>query len=200
MTATPTRPLDSFETALLAELRTVVAERATDKVAAPPPTQTRLRKLRRHYVAASFAVAAAAVAAVVLVSGPSSSPAYAVTEDNDGEVHVQVDRIDDDAGLERELREHGVAADVTYLADNHVCAEGRYDDAPSRPDGVAVEFVIGTGGYSVDLGPGAIREGETIVISISRLTDLGPGEADGITGSIGVASGPVAPCRPVLRK
>ncbi len=188
-----TSSLDSFETALLAELRGVVAERGLAR-----PTGRRPRRRRRRLLA-PLGVAAAAVAglSVVAAPGPGPEPVYAVTEGNDGEVHVSVDRLEDADGLERALAEHGVAADVTYLPDDMVCADGRYRDAPPQPSGTPMRFTLGTDGYRVDLVPGSVRDGETVVISTARRTDLNPGESNGMTGSVGIATGPVRPCVPV---
>ena len=82
------------------------------------------------------------------------------------------------------------------------CAPGRYDDAPSHPGDFS--FSVGDRyGYKVDLDPSVIRDGETLVISASRLTPTGDPDGDGISDeggsntSVGVASGEVAPCLPV---
>lgn len=101
--------LDRFETALLEELRAHVAERPATAPAAPP------RRTRRR-VAAGLAAAAAAATAYVVVSpgGPAVSPAYAVSEDADGDVVVTVHRLEDEAGLESALRAHGIDASVDF--------------------------------------------------------------------------------------
>lgn len=191
-----TTQLDSFETALLAELRSVVSARGVEPGRAPsrPPVRRRLL--------APLGIAAAAVTAVVVVPGLGSEPAYAVTVDGSGEVHVRVERFEDAAGLEQALEAQGIAADVTYLADDMQCAPGRYDDAPSHPGDFS--FSVGAGyGYKVDLDPGVLRDGETLVISASRLTPTGDPDGDGVSdgggsyASVGVASGEVAPCLPV---
>ena len=142
-------------------------------------------------------ITAATVTALLVLPGTGPEPAYAVTEGNDGEVHVRVDRLEDSERLERALAEHGIAADVTYLPDNMVCAEGRYREAPPQPRGTEMSFILGGSGYGVDLAPGSIRDGEPIVISTAQRTDLGPGTSGGVTGSLGIATGPVAPCEPV---
>jgi hypothetical protein len=96
--------LDSFEAALLGELRGAVADRHA--------TASR-RRLRASAATAAAAVATAAVAAVSL----TSSPAFAVQQHPDGDVVVTIDRLSDAAGLERALAEHGVTAHVEYRAD-----------------------------------------------------------------------------------
>jgi hypothetical protein len=171
-----TTQLDHFETALLAELRSVVEERRPRR--------------RRRYLYAGMAAAAAAGVTVLVVPGIGNQPAYAVTTDVDGEVHVRVHSLEDADGLEQALAAEGVAADVTYLADGMTCADGRYEQAPDT----AGDFSFSTGrdyGYSVDMDAGVVRPGETLVIAASQLGDTGA------IVSIGVATGAVAPCDPV---
>ncbi len=173
-----TTQLDHFETALLAELRSVVEERR-----AP-------RRSRRRYLYAGLAAAAAAGVAVLVLPGTGAQPAYAVTTDGDGDVHVRVHSLEDADGLEKALAAQGVAADVTYLPDDMVCAEGRYVQAPDT----AGDFSFSSGrdyGYSVDMDAGVVRQGETLVISASQFGDTGA------TVSVGVATGAVAACDPV---
>jgi hypothetical protein len=98
--------LDHFEQSLLTELRGHVAERA---VAA----STSRRSRRWRWAAVPAGAAAAIVAAVMLVSQPAA--AYAVTESG-GDVVVTISRLDDAAGLEKALAEHGITADVEYTA------------------------------------------------------------------------------------
>ena len=45
--------------------------------------------------------------------------------------------------FEQALEERGIAADITYLADNTVCADGRYREAPPQPAGSGITFSIG---------------------------------------------------------
>ncbi|MDX6371818.1 MAG: hypothetical protein QOD98_806 [Nocardioidaceae bacterium] len=106
-----TDQLDTFETALLAELRREVAEHP-----APAPAPRRQPRRRLRIVAAgAVATAAATVAAVGLTGGgPTASPAYAVEQDSDGDVTVIVHRLDDAAGLEQALADQGIDADVSY--------------------------------------------------------------------------------------
>lgn len=97
-----TTELDTFETALLAELRTVVADRA--------PTRHRKRTLTLSSVAAS--AAAAAVGIGFAVGG--SSPAFAVHRGADGDISVTINRLDDASGLQGALAAQGVTAEVDY--------------------------------------------------------------------------------------
>ena len=105
--------LDSFETALLAELRREVSEHP-----APETTAATIRRPRRRRLLAGGAtVVAASVVAVFGLGAGGGSPAYAVEKNSAGDVIVTVHRLDDSAGLEKALRAQGIDADVRYAAD-----------------------------------------------------------------------------------
>lgn len=185
--------LDTFETALLTELRQHVAERDS------PPA----RRSRTRLVVAGLGVAAAAVTAAVVVPGLGVTPAYSVQEGNSGEVTVSVERFEDASGLERALEAHGIPADVTYVPDGGQCAAGRYDVVDRDLAGMLLS--VGTHQFKVTLPPGAVRDGETFVIAASlvRIPATGDPDGDGISDEGGsrvwlqadVATGPVADCR-----
>ena len=107
-----TDQLDTFETALLAELRREVAEH-------PAPAQALRRPPRRRLnvvAAGAVATAAATVLAVGLSGGgPTASPAFAVTADPDGSVNIVIHRLADADGLEGALAEHGLDATVHFV-------------------------------------------------------------------------------------
>lgn len=103
--------LDSFESALLTELRRHAAEQPST---APVPTRR-----RRRLAAVSLAGLAASTAAVVGLATLGGSPAYAVSTNGDGDVVVTVHRLDDAAGLEEALAAKGIDADVSYSADSN---------------------------------------------------------------------------------
>ena len=76
---------------------------------------------------------------------------------------------------------------MTYLPDNTECAPGRYEDAPNTAGDFS--FSMGDGyGYGIDMDGGVVRDGETLVISASRISP------NGAAVSVGVASGAVGPC------
>ena len=139
------RPLDTFETALLTELRQVVSERSQH------PT-------RRHTHRPATAVAAAAVvaAAVGVFTVGGGSPAYAVTTADDGDVVIRIHELSDAAGLERALADRGITADVEYAGGAGgsitVDSDGRVTSGESRPE--QPEQVPGTG-WTSSTGPGA---------------------------------------------
>jgi hypothetical protein len=105
--------LDSYETALLAELRREVSERPAPETTAVPVRRPR----RRRLIAGGATVVAASVVAVFGLGAGGGSPAYAVETNSAGDVTVTVHRLDDAAGLENALRAQGIDADVSYDAD-----------------------------------------------------------------------------------
>jgi hypothetical protein len=115
---TSNRPtLDSFESALLTELR----QHVIDHPAALPDGVTALapRRRRRLRLAVSAAVGtAASVVAVVGIGTGGGSPAYAVEKDSHGDVVVTIHRLDDASGLESALKAKGIDADVSYDPDS----------------------------------------------------------------------------------
>ena len=155
MNTTPTSPrreLDTFESALLQELRSEVTRSAS----APP----RSARGRRRLALGAAAAAVTGVVAVALGAGPGSTPAYAVTEDDAGDVVVTVHELQDAAGLEDALRAHGIDADVTF--DDRRPEPGRVQfplpeggiHAPSDHGGPAL---LGLGGCGVDLDTPAAK-------------------------------------------
>lgn len=114
--------LDSFDRALLTELRRVAAEGAPAAA----------RRTSRRWAYAGSGVAAAAVAAFGL-STLGSTAAYAVDEEGDGDIVITIRELDDADGLERALAEHGIEAEVDY--DSEGIGGVRIESAPDRPEG-----------------------------------------------------------------
>jgi hypothetical protein len=108
--------LPGFEQRLLDELRDVVTER---------PTEPRRRPSRRLVAAAAAAVVAGAMLAVgvPLLAGDGATPAYAVEASRDGRITIAIHRLDDAAGLERDLAAHGVRARVSYTPSGTTCKD-----------------------------------------------------------------------------
>jgi hypothetical protein len=106
--------LDSFESALLTELRREVAERPAP-VAAPAVAWRPSRRLRLAAIGATGL--AASLVAVFGLGSSGGSPAYAVEKNSSGDLIVTVHRLDDADGLEKALRAKGIDADVSYDAD-----------------------------------------------------------------------------------
>jgi len=108
--------LDTFESALLTELRREVAEHP-GPVAAPAVARRPGRRLR--LAAVGTAGIAASVVTVFGLGSGGGSPAYAVEKTSAGDVIVTVHRLDDADGLEKALRAKGIDADVSYDADGY---------------------------------------------------------------------------------
>jgi hypothetical protein len=170
--------LDRFESALLTELRAHVATRPA--TAGPAPEAPRPAP-RRRWVAGLAAAAAAATAYVVVSpGGPAVSPAYAVAESANGEVVVTVHRLEDAAGLEAALREHGIDAEVSFDPEDHL--ENHVfqfpDDAPPPAPGE------GAGGTTLreqdgSDGPRLESSDEEGPVSSVEPSDENPGDPGG---------------------
>lgn len=191
MTSESATPLDPFETALLAELKSMVAESAATEpgqvsdLADRPP-----RRRRGAWYVTITAVAAGALAAVLAWPGLWPTPAYAVSGGNDQEISVRVMRLEGAGGLERELRDHGINADITYLPEGKKCAPGRYTAVPTPglTLGVSADF------FEVTIPPGAVGKDETFVLT-AAVVPL----PDGVRAMVDfdVARGAIAPCQVV---
>lgn len=101
-------PLDTFQSALLDELRTEVAARQARAA------RTRGRRWSRSAAAAALVAVATGSWLAVSVSAPT--PAYAVTTEADGDVVVRIHDVQDLAGLEQALAEEGVTSAVSGFA------------------------------------------------------------------------------------
>ena len=159
--------LDPFQSALLGELLGVVDERAARR--------TRRQRLRRR-IGATVA-AAAGVGAAFLAAQPG--PAYAIAEQDDGDIVVTIHRLEDPQDLEQSLAEHGVRAKVDYT-------EPRQLDVAGEP-GSTVSFIptpsgaAGSPGSSADCGFGPKAQvslearGSEYVVTIHPGAPLLPG-------------------------
>ncbi|KRA37688.1 MULTISPECIES: hypothetical protein [unclassified Nocardioides] len=101
-----TPPLNSFDHALLRELRVAVAENR------PAPARSR----RTRWTVAAGGVAAATITAVGLSSMNPAAAAYAVERSDSGDITITIHELDDSEGLEKALAEHGIEAEVDYDA------------------------------------------------------------------------------------
>lgn len=181
-----TSQLDTFEAELLQELRSTVATRSQQH--RYPKAHSPRRFIRRTGLAAGVA-AAAAVATVVVLPGVLADPAYAVTNGPQGTIEVQVNRLEDAAGLQHALDQHGVKANVQYLGFKKKCTSGRYQDAHSAPDSSTM-FSVGSDGITARIDRRDVAHGETVVIAASRIPN-------GFAAEVGIAKGPVRACHPI---
>jgi len=79
------------------------------------PASPRHQSNRRLRLAGAVAAAAAGVASILGLTSLGASPAFAVSEANNGDVIIDIYRLTDAAALENALGQHGVNANVTYL-------------------------------------------------------------------------------------
>lgn len=178
--------LDSFETELLTELRAVIADRNS----APAKTARRARTGRIGLVAA----AAAVVAAAAFIPAVMATPAFAVTDQPSGTIHVQVNRLEDADGLRAALEAHGVTADVTYLGFEMMCTPDRLDlssltEASYRS---STTVSLGQGGIDMTIDKRDIADGKAVVIAASKTRDRG------VYAEVAIgAEGPIPPCEPI---
>jgi hypothetical protein len=194
---------ERFEDRLLAALQEIVAERAAaapaeeDRVAVARPARSRPR-----LVLAVGATALGVAAAVVLPSLFGGDSAFAVAEQGDGSIRVEIKEVSDAQGLERRLAELGIPAQVDYLPDGEVCRQPRYAatrmSATAGGSGAVAgggpgerERGEGTGSSaSFTLRPADFASGETLVIATAGRHSLSSIE-------VAIAEGPVLPCVPV---
>ncbi len=144
------KTLDSFESALLLELRQHVAEHP-----APEPAPVRRPRRRLRLAAIGAAGIAASVVAVFGLGGTGGSPAYAIDENSAGDVIVTVHRLDDAAGLEQALLAKGIDADVSY---DPSPSDGTFSVDDAGPDADAELPELG-GQSGTDEGPSTQQGG-----------------------------------------
>lgn len=180
-------PLDTFETALLAELRSQVA--SSDPTEAPlSPVSELCPHRKRRRITAVAASAAGIVAASLAVHSLLPTPAYAVTGSNTTKIKVHVMRLEGADGLERALAKKGIKSDITYLPAGKICSPGRYTDAP--PSSIVIS--IGSDEFWLTIPARSVKDGDTLVMS-AAVAPFGKGVRVWIDS--GVARGPVAPCQ-----
>lgn len=188
-TSTPTspRPLDSYESALLHELRDEVVRRtglASDApVAAVPPTR---RPVRRRLVLAGASVAAVA-AAVTVPLALGGSPAYAVSPNSDGSVTVAIQRPEDADGLQRTLAANGVTAKVDYVPSGYACDPARFTPADG-PGAGTVSVQHGSEGMTFTVTRSMGDGGRTLVIVMSGDEQSGSLDVASAQGTVGACA------------
>lgn len=187
-TPLPEKELDSFETALLHQLREVVAERPAP-VAAPA-----VRPQRRWGRRLAAAAAAAALAGGGYLASPlGTSPAFAVTTAANGDVTVTVNRLEGADALEKALADKGIRADVTFPARGTQCRDGRYASAapPAGEDRMVMSASVdSSAGQTISVPKSLLKEGETLVIE-----SMWPAEGSWAM-RVAVAAGAVSTCEP----
>ncbi|GAA3602694.1 hypothetical protein GCM10022223_18070 [Kineosporia mesophila] len=106
---------------------------------------------------------------------------------NGKEITVKITRLEGAPALQKALREHGIAADITYLPPGRACGPGRY----SEVDTPGLSLKTSADDLEVTIPVGAVGEGDTFVLS-AAVTPL----PNGVQANVhfGVAQGAVAPC------
>jgi hypothetical protein len=199
--------LCGFEERLLGELKTVVAQRSAERTPQDSvPTRVFWRRTRLISVASAAALAiGAAVGAPLLGGTDDGSAAYAITSNDDGTITVTIYAFSDADGLEQQLADYGVPADVTYTPIGYHCQADRYELSPTQRQ-VDIDHGIATGvplnvddvELSFTLRPADFQPNETLVIVNSVSADeIGsePGAARlHQDATVATAIGPVEPC------
>lgn len=212
------KPRSGYQERLLNELRALAEHHAAK--APPEPAIRRGVTWRPKLVLTGIAGGACVASAAIAFTGGDggSSTAYAVEPHADGSVTVEINRLEDAAGLERQLRAAGVPAEVDFLPLGSTCREPRFKPAAPR----ALELF---GGLSIPVTLGAVATGPTeleqrlsenvsFTLKTGEMGDLRPGETLVITSrqgphpraepsqtmtsiTLAIAKGDVAPCDPV---
>src|SRR5262249_57944712 len=118
---------------------------------------------------------AAALVALVAAAGvpylsDGAAPAYAVTQNGDGTVTVQITSLRDAAGLQQKLGEAGIRAVVQYLPPGKACREPWFTPAgpPSHPAGVTTTSTAAGDGQTTFTISNDLPAGDTLVITTSE--------------------------------
>lgn len=191
MNSQPTTRLDSFETALLAELKTVVVTSDASPAQGRVDLRHWFRGRRPWYVAVAIA---AVVAVVVTLAGNAvrPTPAFAVSGGTNGKVRVHVMRLEGAPALERALAERGIKADITYLPMGKKCAPGRYTELPTP----GLMLSTGANDFTVTIPAGSMAKGDVFVMTAAVQPIPNGVKAD---VDFGIARGPVRQCEVVPR-
>ena len=146
-----------FKQRLASELSAMATHPAPAQAARTPS-----RRLRVPFTIA--AVAAAAVAAAIVVptlSGAGNSPAYAVTQEDDGSLIMDLKRGDGMPGLEKQLKKMGVRAAI--LKGDEDCSTGMPPVVPGSSQREPVTYFDNDPGKA-RINPDRIRDGETLLL------------------------------------
>lgn len=177
-----------FEEQLLMDLKTEMTAR-----------NERSRRVGRRLLAgaAVAALAAGAAVALPLLTGPE--PAYAVSQNANGTITVELKEFRDADQLERDLKDLGVTADVTYLkpytkcqTDRGTLVGGEYDTPEEWRESVHYK-VARPGPKSFVIDPRQVRKGQTVALEFTE-NPKGPFKSQ---LNATVIQGLVKPCVPV---
>jgi hypothetical protein len=185
------------------------------------------RRAPRLALGAIAVLAAAAAVLVFNSGGDNTPSAFAVEPQDGGGVRIKIYSLEDASGLEKALEEAGIQAQVTWLPAGKVCREPHYTPSIVHLPGGGIfggMSMGGPGGITIGIGstkasresfgkyrrgeisddelaninldPEAFRPGQSVVLSGTPVPYDGDPEGGSIT-KMGVAEGPVEPCKPV---
>ncbi len=200
--------LGGFEEKLLGELKTVVAQRSAEE---PGPARALTPLWLRPRVVAAVSAGALAIGAVgvALLSGVSTAPpamaAFDVRANDDGTATVTIYRFDDADGLEEQLAEYGVQADVVYTPIGERCQPDRYELSPTQHQvdvdhgtQAGVPLNVNDVEFWFTLRPDDFQPDETLVIENHLSADDIDSKPDAAPlsheANVATAIGPVEPC------
>jgi hypothetical protein len=201
------------------------AKQATaNEGATPTPAWRRAPRLALGAIAV---LAAAAAVLVFNSGGDNTPRAFAVESQAGGGVTIKVYSLEDASGLERALKDAGIRSQVTWLPAGKVCREPHYTPSQVHlPGGGSFGGMTmgGPGGITIGIGstkasresfgkyrrgeisddelaninldPKAFHPDQSVVLSGTPVPYEGDPEGGSIT-KMGVAEGPVEPCRQV---
>ncbi|GGL86053.1 hypothetical protein GCM10010095_83530 [Streptomyces anthocyanicus] len=159
--STPTH----FKQRLASELASIATEHGPTPATHAPAH----RPHARFTVVAVMAAAAVAAVVVPTVSGSGSSPAYAVTQQDDGSLILVIRDTDAMSDLQDKLGELGVRARV--LEGDDRCATGAPPEAPGAHFRYPVTFPDAESPGTVHFDPDLIHEDETLLIVVGTRED-----------------------------
>jgi hypothetical protein len=185
------------------------------------------RRAPRLALGAVAVLAAAVAVLVFNSGGDNTPRAFAVESQKGGGVTIKVYSLEDASGLERALKDAGIRSQVTWLPAGRVCREPHYTPSQVHlPGGGSFGGMSmgGPGGITIGIGstkasresfgkyrrgeisdddlaninldPEAFRPDQSVVLSGTPVPYNGDPEGGSIT-KMGVAEGPVEPCKPV---
>jgi hypothetical protein len=191
----------------------------------PRPAPAWRRRGPRLALGGGVALAAVAVALIVSAGGDNPSKAFAVKPQKGGGVTIKIYSLEDASGLEQALEEAGIKSQVTWLPAGKVCREPHYKPSivhfpgggsfggmnMGGPGGITIGIsstkalresfgqrrrgeISADEVANITLDPEAFRPDQSVVLSGTPAPYDGDPEGGSIT-KMGVAEGPVEPCK-----
>jgi hypothetical protein len=203
------------------------AAAAAEAAKAPATTPSWRRRAPRLALGAAAALAAVAIALIVSAGGSNPSKAFAVEPQKGGGLTIKIYSLEDASGLEQALEDAGIQAQVTWLPAGKVCREPHYKPSIVHLPGGGTFGEMNMGGpggitigirstkasresfgkykrgeisadelANINLDPAAFHPDQSVVLSGTPAPYNGDPEGGSIT-KMGVAEGPVEPCKQV---